>query len=59
MDLGFKKPVLDARAELVVSISDLFNEFGLRHEIDGDGFDAVYENFYESQVVSVGLNYQF
>ncbi len=59
VDLGFKKPVLDARAELVVSISDLFNEFGLRHEIDGDGFDAVYENFYESQVVSVGLNYQF
>jgi hypothetical protein len=51
--------VLDNRAELVVSISDLFNEFGLRHEIDGAGFDAVYENFYESQVVSVGLNYEF
>jgi hypothetical protein len=59
VDLGFKKPVLGDRAELVVSISDLFNEFGLRHEIDGDGFDAVYENVYESQVVSVGLTYEF
>ena len=59
VDLGFKKPVFDDRAELVVSITDLFNEFGLRHEIRGAGFDAVYENFYESQTVTVGMNYQF
>jgi outer membrane cobalamin receptor len=59
VDLGFKKPVLENRAELVVSISDLFNEFGVRHEIAGNGFDAVYENFYESQVLSVGLSYEF
>jgi hypothetical protein len=58
IDLGFKKPIFDDRAELVVSVSDLFNEFGLRQEIDGDGFDAVYENFFESQVVSVGVNYR-
>ena len=51
--------MLDDRAELVVSVSDLFNEFGLRHEIEGEGFDAVYENFYESQVVSVGITYKF
>jgi outer membrane receptor protein involved in Fe transport len=58
IDLGFKKPVFDARAELVVSVTDLFNEFGLRQEIEGLGFDAIYENYYESQVVSVGINYQ-
>jgi hypothetical protein len=27
----------------VLSVTDLFNEFGIRHEIQGDGFDAVYE----------------
>jgi hypothetical protein len=59
VDLGFKKPVLDARAELVFSVTDLFNEFGIRHEIEGDGFDAVYENFYETQTVTVGMNYRF
>jgi outer membrane beta-barrel protein/carboxypeptidase family protein/TonB-dependent receptor-like protein len=59
IDLGFKKPVLNARGELVVSVSDVFNEFGLRYTIDGEGFDAVYENFYETQVVSVGLSYTF
>jgi outer membrane receptor protein involved in Fe transport len=59
LDLGFKKPVFENRAELVISVADLLNEFGLRHEIEGDGFNAVYENFFESQVVSVGLNYEF
>ena len=59
IDLGFKKPILNDRAELVLSVTDLFNEFGIRHEIEGDGFDAVYENFYESQVVTVGVNYTF
>ena len=55
VDLGFKKPVLDMRAELVLPITDLFNEFGVRYEIEGDGFDAVYE----SQTVTVGVNYRF
>jgi hypothetical protein len=59
VDLGFKKPMLDMRAELVLSVTDLFNEFGIRHEIQGDGFDAVYENFYESQTVMVGMSYRF
>ena len=58
VDLGFKKPVL-RDAELVVSVTDLFNEFGIRQYIDGDGFDAVYENFYETQTVMVGMNYRF
>jgi outer membrane receptor protein involved in Fe transport len=59
VDVGFKKPILDARADLVLSISDLFNEFGIRHEIEGVGFDAVYENFLESQVVNIGIDYRF
>ena len=58
VDLGLKKPVL-RDAEIVVSINDLFNEFGIRQEIDGDGFDAVYENFYETQTVTMGMNYRF
>jgi outer membrane receptor protein involved in Fe transport len=59
VDLGFKKPVWDERAELVLSVTDLFNKFGIRHEINGDGFDAVYENFFESQTVTAGVNYRF
>jgi hypothetical protein len=59
VDLGFKKPLMNDQAELTLSITDLFNEFGIRQEIDGDGFDAVYENFYETQTVTVGMNYRF
>lgn len=59
VDLGFKKPLMNDQAELVLSVTDLFNQFGIRQEIDGDGFDAVYENFYETQTVTVGMNYRF
>lgn len=59
IDFGLKKRVWADRADLVVSIADLFNQFGLSQQIRGDGFDATYENLFETQVVSVGLTYQF
>lgn len=57
VDLGLSKPVFGDRAELVFSFTDIFNRFGIRQEISGNGFDAVYENFYETQVISLGLKY--
>lgn len=57
LDMGLRKQVLAGKGELVFSITDLFNKFGIRQEIAGNGFDAVYENFYETQVVSLGLRY--
>ena len=57
LDLGLRKPVMAGKGELVFSITDLFNKFGIQQEIQGNGFDAVYENFYETQVVSLGLRY--
>ena len=59
VDLGVTKPVLGDRGELVFSVTDMFNNFGIKQNIRGDGFDAIYENYYETQVLSVGLNYQF
>ena len=59
VDIGFAKPVLQDHGELVLSITDLFNDFGIKQNIRGDGFDAIYENYFETQVLSVGLNYQF
>lgn len=53
MDLGVGKLIMDDRGELVFSVTDLFNEFGLQQAIDGDGFDAVYENYYRTQIVSL------
>jgi hypothetical protein len=59
VDLGLTRPVLDGRGEVVFAITDLFNDFGIRQNILGAGFVAVYENYYETQVASIGINYEF
>jgi outer membrane receptor protein involved in Fe transport len=59
VDIGYAMPVLQSRGELSISISDLFSDFGLKQFIAGDGFDAIYENYYETQVLSVGIRRQF
>jgi len=45
--------------DITFSASDIFNNFGIRQEIYGDGFTAMYENYYETQVFRVGLKYKF
>lgn len=57
--LGITKPVFGDRADLVFSFTDVLNDFAIKQNIRGNGFNAVYENYYETQVLSVGLNYQF
>jgi outer membrane receptor protein involved in Fe transport len=57
LDVGMNKPILQGRGELVFSVTDLFNKFGIQQNIAGNGFDAVYQNFFETQVVSLGLRY--
>jgi outer membrane receptor protein involved in Fe transport len=59
IDFGISKPVFDDRGELVLSVVDLLNDFGIKQTIAGASFNAIYENYYETQVVSLGLNYQF
>ena len=59
VDLGISKPIMGDKGEIVFSFVDVFNDFGIKQFISGDGFNAIYENYYETQVVSVGFNYQF
>ena len=59
VDFGFKKSIWDKRGELTFSATDLFNRFSLRQRLTGNGFTAVYENYYETQIVRVGFNYKF
>jgi hypothetical protein len=59
VDLGFKKGILNGKGELTFSFSDIFNNFGIRQEYYGDGFTAVYENYYETQVARLGFKYKF
>jgi hypothetical protein len=59
VDFSAKKPILNARAELLFTFTDIFNDFGVEHEIDGRGFTALYQNFLETQVATVGLRIRF
>lgn len=59
VDLGFKKGILQGNGELTFSFSDIFNNFGIRQEYNGDGFTALYENYYETQVARIGFKYKF
>ena len=59
VDLGLSKPIMGDKGEVVFSFVDVFNRFGTKQFIRGNGFDATYENYYETQVLSMGFNYQF
>lgn len=59
LDMGFKQLLFNDRAELIVSLNDILNRFGIRQNIQGDGFKANYQNFYETQIFSAGFRYKF
>lgn len=59
VDLGLKKNLPGGKGELTFSFSDILNDFGIKQRITGDGFIAVYENYYETQILSLGFKYKF
>jgi len=58
-DLGLKKQAFKGKAELSLAATDIFNTFGIRKTIVGDGFTLTSRNNYETQVVTVGMKYKF
>jgi hypothetical protein len=59
LDFAAKKPLMNERAELVFTFTDIFNDFALQHDIIGNGFTALYQNFLETQVATLGLRFRF
>jgi outer membrane receptor protein involved in Fe transport len=59
LDFSAKKTLMNERAELVFTFTDIFNHFALQHEIQGRGFTALYQNFLETQVATLGIRYRF
>jgi outer membrane receptor protein involved in Fe transport len=58
VDFGIKKSLWDKKAELTLSASDIFNRFGIRQEVTNEGFTALYENYYETQIFRLGFKYK-
>lgn len=59
IDLGLSKKILENRVEVMLSATDILNDFGVAQTIRGDGFTAVYQNFYQTQAVTLSAKYSF
>lgn len=59
LDFGIKKVIWQNKGEVSLAASDFFNTFGIRQNIIGEGFTARYENYYETQIIRLGLKYKF
>ena len=59
LDLATTWPIMNERAEVILTFTDIFNDFAIEREVDGEGFTALYQNFLETQVATVGLRYRF
>ena len=59
VDFGLKRNIWDNKGELTLAAADIFNTSGIRQEVEGQGFIARYENYYETQIIRAGLKYRF
>ncbi len=59
LDLAATWPVMNDRAELIFTFTDILNDFAIVREIEGEGFTAIYQNYLETQVATVGFRFRF
>ncbi|MGL4805688.1 MAG: outer membrane beta-barrel family protein, partial [Bacteroidales bacterium] len=60
MDFGVRSNWLAGKLEVSLTGNDLFNTMGIRQRIDqGNGYRTDYNNFYETQIISLGTKYKF
>ncbi len=59
LDLGVKQTLFKGKGELQFTFTDILNTFGIKQEIQDTEFIAIYENYFETQVIRLGLNYKF
>lgn len=59
LDFGLKKKLWKDRAEVSLSATDILNTFSLRKTIFGNEFTLNADNYYETQVITLGMRYKF
>lgn len=59
VDLGAKKSIQNAKGEVFVNVSDLFNTMRIKKDSKGSGFRIVSTDYYETQVIRAGYSYKF
>jgi outer membrane receptor protein involved in Fe transport len=59
LDIGIKKSVQKGKGELFLNATDILNTMIIKKEIQGNGFNYISSDYYETQVIRLGYNYKF
>ncbi|WP_316839794.1 outer membrane beta-barrel family protein [Pedobacter gandavensis] len=59
MDLGLSKSLFDNKANIRCSVSDIFNTFSTRYNVNYQGVNAYYRQKDESRFFNLSLSYKF
>ena len=59
LDFGLKKTSKNKKLEWRLTVTDLLNTFQIRKEISGQSVTVTAYNYYETQVVNVGMRFKF
>ena len=59
IDIGIQQEILQGKGKITLAATDLFNRYGIRQEVTGPDFTALYENYYETQTVRLGFSYKW
>lgn len=58
-DLGLKLPIQEGKGELFFNASDILNTLVIEYNLEGDGFDFVSTDYFETQIFRLGYSYRF
>ncbi len=59
VDLGITKALWGGKGEVFLNATDVFNTMINKYELQGPGFSINSTDYYETQVVRIGLQYRF
>ncbi|MBB2149265.1 TonB-dependent receptor domain-containing protein [Pedobacter gandavensis] len=59
LDMGLKKQLQKGKGELFLNGSDLLNTLKIKKTVQGNGFNMISTDYYETQVFRLGYSYKF
>ncbi|MBC7571687.1 MAG: TonB-dependent receptor [Spirosoma sp.] len=59
IDLGLKMPVQKGRGEVFLNATDVANTLRIRRTVQGDGFNYISTDYFETQIIRLGYNRKF
>ncbi|MGG8497528.1 TonB-dependent receptor domain-containing protein [Tenacibaculum sp. TC6] len=59
VDLGIKKTIQKGKGELFLNATDVFNTLVVKKKVNGETFNYVGNDYYETQVIRLGYKYKF